>query len=68
MEEEKGVYSYTYEYYDEDVKVEFKVEDNALVMTKSYDDGEYIYKIYDINKTKVEIPQDVLDAKAEKDD
>ena len=68
MEEEKGVYSYTYEYYDEDVKVEFKVEDNALVMTEFFGDYESTYKVYDINKTEIEIPQDVLDAKAEKDD
>ena len=69
MDEEDGVYSYEYEYYDDnDVTVEIKAEGKELIMEKSYDDGdEYTYKVYDLNKTKVEIPEDVLDAKVEKD-
>ena len=53
----EGDYAYKYTY---------KVEDGALVCEYERGETKNTSKVYDINKTKIEIPQEVIDAKAEK--
>ena len=75
-EKEKGVFTKIREYGEGDDKTidveTIKVEDGALITVDSTTRGgktvSSIVKTYDINKTKVEIPDNVLSAAAKKAD